>query len=73
VKGSDPLDVGTTWAAGGGAAVPIGLSPLPEEMVFLKGTVSDEVLLTGDPSGGVPLAVPVFLMLPAFTSAWVVV
>jgi hypothetical protein len=35
--------------------------------------VTDEEAVTADPLGGVPLTVPVFLRLPASTSAWVVV
>ena len=35
--------------------------------------VTDDVAVTLDPCGGVPVAVPVLVMSPASTSAWVVV
>ena len=37
------------------------------------GTVTDEVAVTLDPDGGVPVAVPVLVMAPVFTSVCVVV
>ena len=41
--------------------------------VWTPGSVPDEVSVTGGPDGGVPVAVPVFVIAPASTSAWVVV
>jgi hypothetical protein len=37
------------------------------------GTVTDEVAVTFVPAGDVPVAVPVLVMEPLSTSAWVVV
>jgi hypothetical protein len=39
----------------------------------VAGIISEDVIVTTEPLGGVPLAVPVLEMDPAFTSACVVV
>ena len=41
--------------------------------VWVAGMVTEEVLVTGGPEGGVPVAVPELVIEPASTSAWVVV
>ena len=41
--------------------------------LWTPGIVSEDESVTGGPVGGVPLAVPVFVMLPRSTSACVVV
>ncbi len=39
----------------------------------MAGTVADDWAVTAAPDGGVPVAVPVLVIDPASTSAWVVV
>ena len=40
---------------------------------LVAGMVTEEVAVTVGPVGGVPVAVPVLVIAPASTSAWVVV
>ena len=41
--------------------------------LWIAGTITVEEAVTLVPDGGVPVAVPVFLIEPSSTSAWVVV
>ncbi len=51
------------------------LADLTTEMpgVWVAGMLKADEAVTVVPAGGVPVAVPVLLMLPRSTSAWVVV
>ena len=46
---------------------------IPIDGVWTAGTVSEDEPDTLEPKGGVPVAVPVLVIPPASTSAWMVV
>ena len=46
---------------------------IPMAGPWVAGMVTDDCAVIADPVGGVPVAVPVLVMLPRSRSAWVVV